>query len=134
MNILMDTSTCLWALTDDPRLQKKARSILLDEQNEIYYSVASLWEIALMHKNNSARMSISATEFARYCEIAGYRKLHVTSRHIIALETLERLPSAPAYTDRFGSLILAQAKADAFMLLSHDHLHEYFNELCIYRM
>ncbi len=37
MNVLFDTHLLLWALTDDDRLPQKARGILMDTTNNIYY-------------------------------------------------------------------------------------------------
>jgi len=41
MKILIDTHIALWALMDDPKMPKEAEKILMDENNEIYYSTAS---------------------------------------------------------------------------------------------
>ncbi len=37
MNYLADTHILIWAITDSPKLSKKAREILLSENNNIYY-------------------------------------------------------------------------------------------------
>ena len=42
MKILLDTHITIWATTDDNRLSKKAREIILDPANELYYSTASV--------------------------------------------------------------------------------------------
>lgn len=47
MRYLLDTHTLLWIAEDDPRLSQKAEVIFLDDANEIYFSLASLWEIAI---------------------------------------------------------------------------------------
>ncbi|KAA0221366.1 twitching motility protein PilT [candidate division KSB1 bacterium] len=47
MRYLLDTHTLLWIAEDDPRLSQKAEFIFLDDANEIYFSLASLWEIAI---------------------------------------------------------------------------------------
>lgn len=49
MKILLDTHMLLWALTDDPKLPQKAREIIEQDENDIYYSMISLWEIELKH-------------------------------------------------------------------------------------
>lgn len=49
MKILIDTHIALWALMDDPKMPKAAAKILMDENNEIYYSTASVWEVAVKH-------------------------------------------------------------------------------------
>ncbi len=37
MNYLADTHILIWALLDSPKLSEKARTILLDRDNNIYY-------------------------------------------------------------------------------------------------
>ena len=44
MNILMDTHIVIWALTNDRRLSGKARDLILDPGNNLYYSAASVFE------------------------------------------------------------------------------------------
>ncbi|MCM1189499.1 MAG: type II toxin-antitoxin system VapC family toxin [bacterium] len=49
MKVLIDTHIALWALIDDPKMPTQAGKILMDENNEIYYSTASVWEVAIKH-------------------------------------------------------------------------------------
>ena len=42
MKILLDTHIAIWAVLDSAELSEEARSIILDDENEIYYSVASV--------------------------------------------------------------------------------------------
>ena len=49
MRLLLDTHIALWAVADDPRLSTRARGLIADVDNEVFVSVASLWEIAIMH-------------------------------------------------------------------------------------
>ena len=47
MNVLLDSHILLWALTDDARLSEKARKIILDPENLIYFSAVSVWELTM---------------------------------------------------------------------------------------
>lgn len=49
MKLLLDTHVVLWAMNDNPKLSEKARNLILDSQNEIYYSTASVWETTIKH-------------------------------------------------------------------------------------
>ena len=51
MNLLLDTHIALWALNDDPSLSEKAKELILDPDNTIYYSMVSVWEVLLKHSN-----------------------------------------------------------------------------------
>ena len=46
MKLLLDTHVLLWAAIDSPRIQS-IRPRLLAAENEVYFSVASLWEVAI---------------------------------------------------------------------------------------
>jgi PIN domain nuclease of toxin-antitoxin system len=50
MLALLDTNAFLWWVTDDYRLSEKARGIISDQSNTIFFSVASAWEIIIKAK------------------------------------------------------------------------------------
>ena len=45
MKLLLDTHILLWTLSDDVQLPEKVRKLLENEENEVYYSLVSLWEL-----------------------------------------------------------------------------------------
>jgi len=47
MRVLVDTHLLLWAAARSRRLPKEARRLLENSRNEVHYSAASLWEIAI---------------------------------------------------------------------------------------
>ncbi|GAB1481419.1 type II toxin-antitoxin system VapC family toxin [Treponema sp.] len=49
MKILIDTHYLLWAFIDTGKIKKRIFEILLNEENEVYYSQASLWEISIKY-------------------------------------------------------------------------------------
>lgn len=40
MKYLLDTHIILWMITDDKRLSKEARDIILSNENDLFFSVA----------------------------------------------------------------------------------------------
>ncbi len=42
MKILLDTHIAIWAVLDSEEFSDEARAMILDENNEIYYSAASV--------------------------------------------------------------------------------------------
>jgi len=58
MRILLDAHILLWALTDDVALGEKAKSLLLNPENKIYVSAASIWEVAIKNRKNPKVMTI----------------------------------------------------------------------------
>ena len=62
MKLLLDTHILIWALNDDPRLPKKARELLLKPENSIYYSVVSIWEVAIKHAIHPENVTFTGRE------------------------------------------------------------------------
>lgn len=131
MKILLDTHILLWALSDDARLPAQARELILDERNEIYYSILSLWEIELKHLAHPDAMTISAREVAAYCERAGYLQLSLRGPHIYGLSRLHRAEDAPPHKDPFDRLLICQASVENMMLVTHDSRIAEYQSPCI---
>ncbi|NGM18123.1 PIN domain-containing protein [Eggerthellaceae bacterium zg-893] len=131
MRVLLDTHILLWALTDDVRLPKVARSIIQDATNQILYSVASSWEIAIKHALHPEKIGFTAEDVVGYCEQAGFWALPIENRHVAALETLRRPADAAPHNDPFDRIMIAQAKADALLFVTHDSLVSDYGEACV---
>ena len=127
--ILLDTHMILWAMLDDPKLNNKMRNIILDPNNTIYYSIASMWEVQI--KYDIKKMPISGIEFMHYCEQSGYHKLPIDDLHVVELAGLVRDEAAPYHNDPFDRILISQAKAEGFTFLTHDSLLRGYNEPCL---
>jgi len=115
MNVLLDTHIALWALVDDPRLSDTARAIIVNPANIMYWSVASMWEIAIKHSLKPDKIPVSAVDFLHYCSQAGYEQLSIRESHVVALESLPAHHNNP-----FDRLLVAQAQSEGMTLLTHD--------------
>ena len=73
MNVLLDTHILLWALSNDVRLPEKARVLIENEMNEIYYSIISLWEVEIKHLTHPDAMPVSAKQLTEYCAQSGFQ-------------------------------------------------------------
>ena len=47
MNLLLDTATFLWWVTDDPSLSDRAVGLIRDPSRRVFLSAVSVWEIAV---------------------------------------------------------------------------------------
>lgn len=128
MKVLIDTHIALWALMDDPKMPKEAAQILMDENNEIYYSTASVWEVAIKHCIRPEDMIVDGRLFEKGCEDNGYRVLPVYNRHTFLLDSLKRPDDAPKHNDPFDRLLICQAKTEGMKFLTHDALISYYKE------
>lgn len=131
MNLLLDTHILIWALNEDPRLPVKARTLILDPDNAIYYSPVSIWEVAIKHAIHPEHIVFTGKELSQYCQEAGFLPVEMRDKHVYALETLTRSAGAPAHHDPFDRMLVAQAKAENLSFLTHDSLIPYYDEKCI---
>ena len=72
MKILLDTHIAIWAVLDSEELPDEARTMILDEDNEIYYSAASVWEITIKHMAHPETFLYSGKHLAKGCEANGF--------------------------------------------------------------
>ena len=131
MNLLLDTHVLIWALNEDQRLSEKARELILDPDNAIYYSSVSIWEVAIKHAIHPENVIFTGKELSQYCQEAGFLPVEMRDRHVFALETITRADDAPPHHDPFDCILIAQAKAENMSFLTHDSLLPYYNEMCI---
>lgn len=131
MKILLDTHILLWALSNDERLPEKAKELIENEENEIYYSIISLWEIEIKHLSHPDAMPISAEEIFRYCELSGYQKIAIKENHIFDMNKLNRKSDAPPHKDPFDRMLICQADVENMLFITHDSLIPSYNKSCI---
>lgn len=128
-DVLLDTHIIIWAMLNDSRLNDKMLKVILNPENRIFYSIASMWEVQI--KYALKKMPISGIEFMHYCEQSGYHKLPIDDSHICELAGLVRDESAPPHNDPFDRIMLSQAKAEGFTFLTHDPFFRAYNEPCV---
>jgi PIN domain nuclease of toxin-antitoxin system len=116
MEYLLDTHTLLWIITDDNQLSNKVKKLFLDEENEIFLSIASLWEIAIKVSLNRLELGQSLTDFY-YKHVIGnkIKLLDLKVEHLAVLETLEF-----HHKDPFDRLIVCQSIVEKIPVLSSD--------------
>ena len=129
MIILLDTHIALWSMYQDEKLTNKIAAYLTDEDNTVYVSLVSAWEIEIKH--SLGRLPVSSDAFLRDCESMDYLILPITKEHIFALSKLPYPENG--YKDPFDRLLLASAKAEGMKLLTQDHRVLQYKETCILR-
>ena len=131
MNVLLDTHILLWALSNDARLPEKARTLIENENNEIYYSIISLWEVEIKHLAHPDAMPVSAKQLTEYCMQSGFQKISIKENHIFAMANLKREKDAPPYKDPFDRILICQASTENMIFVTHDSLIGGYSEPCI---
>lgn len=129
MTILLDTHVVLWALTNDPQLSAQARSLISTPENIVCVSTVSLWEIAVKNQKNPRLCPYHEAEILEYCIKAGYLVTDIKPAHVLKLRTLQVKPDRTIVNhDPFDRLLIAQAKAERYVLLSHDRNFDHYDE------
>jgi len=131
MNILLDTHIALWAIVDTSKLSEEVIELLEYGENKVFYSIVSVWEVAIKYRIRPKQMPIPKEEFVELCQKTGFARLSIKNEHIFLLKTLERPSTAPKHNDPFDRLLLAQAKYEKLKLITHDSLLPYYREDCI---
>ena len=116
MKILLDTQVWLWLHLAPDRLAEGARALLEDEDNRLFLSAASAWEIAIKH----ALGKLSLPELPeRYIPPRLLRdsieSLPVSIQHACRVATLP-----PYHRDPFDRVLVAQAQVEALPLMTAD--------------
>ncbi|WP_259373442.1 type II toxin-antitoxin system VapC family toxin [Aquincola tertiaricarbonis] len=114
MRLLLDTQLLLWTLSGDKRM-KKLTPRLLDEENECFFSVASLWEIAIKHA--IGKLQADAQEVRDECLSSGFKEIQITFAHVRQLVGLPHV-----HRDPFDRLLVAQAMGEPLRLLTADNV------------
>jgi PIN domain nuclease of toxin-antitoxin system len=115
VKLLLDTHYLLWAANEPARLPKTVRALIDDEENELFFSAASVWEVAIKNSRGKRNFQADASVLRRALLDNGYSELPVTSEHAIALE---RLPAI--HKDPFDRMLVAQAEYEGVTLLTND--------------
>ena len=134
MKILADTHILIWSLMGNDKLSDSARDIILDSNNTIYYSLFSVWEIAIKSNAHPDAFSFNAEDFDRMCRNSGYQMLEGKVEHVLCLDTLKLADNAPNHHDPFDRILLAQAKSEGMIFLTHDTRIKYYGENCVWEV
>lgn len=131
MNILLDTHVAIWAMTDDKRLTGKARDIILDPANDLYYSAVSVLEVDMKTKSRKNNLSFSANDFVGMCHEAGYIQSPLKESHILAANHLVWDGEETEHRDPFDRILLAQAMAEQMHFMTSDDKIPLFKQSCV---
>jgi len=117
MKLLLDTHLLLWAAGEPERLSTQARGLIDDPDNELLFSAASLWEVAIKRGLGRHDFKVDARLLRRGLLDNGYSELPIVSDHAV---TTESLP--PIHKDPFDRVLVAQATVEGITLLTIDSL------------
>ena len=115
MKLLLDTHLLLWAAGDPNQLSKQARQLIDSPENELFFSAASIWEVAIKRGLGRQDFKVDARLLRRGLLDNGYSELPIVSDHVVATESLP-----PIHKDPFDRVLVAQATVEGITLLTTD--------------
>jgi PIN domain nuclease of toxin-antitoxin system len=115
MNYLLDTHLLIWAASNSQQLPKAAADIIINQDNSLWVSVASFWEIAIKRSKLGPEFPFEVGQLRAGLFSNGYEELAIETRHVLIVQDLPRL-----HTDPFDRLFVAQATAEGMTLLTAD--------------
>lgn len=117
MKLLLDTHLLLWAASEPKKLSRKARARIADTDNDLVFSAASIWEVAIKGALGRADFRVDAGLLYRGLVANGYEEAPVRSVHAMQVAHLPAIHSDP-----FDRLLIAQARIEGYLLLTADPL------------
>jgi PIN domain nuclease of toxin-antitoxin system len=115
MRLLLDTHLLLWAAQKSSRLSPAALTLMNDENNELIFSVASIWEFGIKYVKAPDQFDTSPIELREALLQNGYVELDIAGRHALAISNLPAL-----HGDPFDRILIAQSAIEGITLLTSD--------------
>ena len=85
---MLDTHLLLWATASSARLPPEARELLQDDCNEVYYSAASIREIAIKSSLRRKDFRVDLSQLLNALVDMGVMELSVTAIHAAVVTNL----------------------------------------------
>lgn len=126
MRLILDTNVLIRALIDPARLSAETRAVLEDPEHEVFFSTASVWEIAIKFALGRADFKVSSAEIVESAEASGFVELPVRSPAALKVASLPHL-----HRDPFDRLLVAQAMTEPARLYTTDQELAPYSELVV---
>jgi PIN domain nuclease of toxin-antitoxin system len=115
VRLLLDTHLLIWVVSEPDRLSPKALELMNDDANDLFFSAASIWEIAIKASYQRADFMVNVPDLHSELLRNGYREVAVSSGHTFAVVHLPHL-----HKDPFDRMLLAQAMREDLTLVTAD--------------
>ncbi len=114
--MLLDTHAFLWWIADDARLSDRAREVIADGRNDVLFSAASGWEIAIKAGLGKLEVPEDLEAFVdEQLSKNAFRALPVRLSHALRVRSLP-----DHHRDPFDRLLVAQSVLEGLPILSAD--------------
>jgi len=125
MNYLLDTHTFLWSLFDPKKLSKSASQAIISQENDVYVSVVSIWEISL--KYAIGKLKLYGVDPDEILDYAGQMDIVILPINPSEAASFYKLPRLE-HKDPFDRLMIWQAIQRKIILISKDRSFKDYHE------
>jgi len=115
MRLLLDTHVLLWALSGSKRLADEARELIESPDNDVLFSAASIWEIAIKAQVLRLELGVDAGTIIAAARDTDFDELPISAEHAAGVAALP-----PHHKDPFDRLLVSQAIAEPARLVTAD--------------
>lgn len=123
MRLLLDTQAFLWMIRGASELSPAAKRTMLDPGNDLYLSIASVWEIAIKSSIGKLKLAQPVEIFVpAELQANDIQQLEISFRHVARVA---RLPFH--HRDPFDRILVCQAETEGLALLSADPVFDRYN-------
>ncbi|MEY3759857.1 MAG: hypothetical protein RIR39_1348 [Pseudomonadota bacterium] len=123
MKILLDTHAFIWLDSQPEKLSKKAMDLCQDTDNQLYLSMASLWEMQIKVQLGKLKLKIQLEDMlAIQQQVNDLSVLNFSLAHIFQLQALPF-----HHNDPFDRIIIAQSMLENMTLISVDEKLQTYN-------
>lgn len=124
MVLLLDTHVLLWTLAAPERLPQDVVAQIESPETTVYFSVASVWEIAIKTARGKIDFQYTPEDIAQAARDTGFVELPVSAAHGAKVAHLP-----PHHRDPFDRLLIAQVLLMPAQLLTADSALVPYSEL-----
>jgi len=123
--LLLDTHVLLWAIGKTDELSAQIVKHITDNENEVFVSAVSLWEIALKYSIGKLKLNFDINNIPEYCREMGF--------NLIALEPFDalgslKLPQKENHKDPFDRMLIFQCIKNDYTLVSKDDKMKFYKK------
>ena len=109
---LLDTHTYMWWAQVPPVLTFQVQEILEDTDNQLFVSVASIWEMIIKRKKGRLTFDEVLLDPSK---VYGFKVLSIDLSHVVQIDELDMIPHDP-----FDRVMLAQALKEKLTFITND--------------
>lgn len=113
-SFLIDTEIFIWGMEKSSKLSSKIEKILENPENQIFISVASIWEIVIKKAKGRLKLPKSIEEGINN---AGFKTLSIEITHVLGVG---KLPNYKDHNDPFDRMLISQARVENLTLITSD--------------